>query len=95
MQMEREAIRAALEKKGFRLKESRTHDYYRLYVDDKKTSVFTYLSRGSGYKTYGDDLIEAVYKQMRLVKKELVKFVDCELEYLPYITLLRRRGHIQ
>ncbi len=63
MQIDREVIRAALEKKGFKRRSS-NHDFYHLYDESgRKTAVFTKLSHGTGYKSYGDDLIDEVYHQ--------------------------------
>jgi hypothetical protein len=68
MQIDREVIRAALEKKGFKPK-SNDHDFYHLQDEaGKKTGVFTKLSHGTSYKSYGDDPINEVYHQLRLVK---------------------------
>lgn len=94
MPIEREKIRFALLSKGFREK-STSHAYYYLYVDGRKTSVFTYLSHGSGYKDYSDSLVREVCHQLGLVKKEFLQLVECPLTYEQYVVILRQRGRIK
>jgi hypothetical protein len=94
MPVEREKIRAKLTKTGFREKIGK-HDYYYLYVDGEKTGVFTFLSQGSGYREYGDELVGFVARQVRLTKKEFLQFVECVLSPEKYVELLKQRGHIQ
>ena len=94
MAIERERIRAVLSAKGFRQK-SNDHQFYYLFVGEKKTSVFTKISHGNQYKDYSDELVQYVYHQMGLVKKELLEFIDCPLSYENYIALLKQRGRIK
>lgn len=94
MPIEREKIRNALVKKGFREK-SNDHDYYHLYIAGKKRNVFTYLSRGSKYKEYSDDLIRAVAHQIGLIKKEFFEFVECPLTHERHVELLKQRNRIR
>jgi hypothetical protein len=94
MPIERETIRAALTRKGFREK-SAGHIQLYLFVDGKKTSVFTRLSHGSGHREYSDDLVGMVARQIGLTKGEFVEFVDCRLEFVPYVGLLRQRSRIR
>ena len=93
MPIEREKIRSMLLEKGF-MQKSGKHYYYYLFVNGKKSSVFTSLSHGPGYKEYSDELVSNVAHQMRLTKKELLQFVDCFLTYEKYIELLRQRDHL-
>ena len=94
MVIEREKIRAALEKKGFKRKNT-DHDYYSLFVNGKKQNVYTKLSRAPKYKDYGDELLAQVSRQLGLTKKELADFVDCFLEHGPYVELLKQRSRIR
>jgi hypothetical protein len=94
MQIEREKIRSALLNKGFRTKDG-DHKYYYLFVEGKKSSVFTKLSHGGAYKVYGDDLINEVKHQMGLTKAKLLEYVDCTLDYNGYINILKQSGRIR
>lgn len=94
MPIEREKIRAALIQKGFRERIAK-HDYYHLYVGGKKSAVFTFLSQGSGYREYSNELVGVVAHQMRLTNKELTQFVECPLTAEKYLELLRQRGHLR
>jgi len=94
MPIEREKIRAKLIKTGFREK-IRKHDYYYLYVDGRKSSIFTFLSQGSGYREYGEELASDVAHQVRLTKKEFLLFVECTISPERYLELLKQRGHLQ
>jgi len=85
-------IKQALLSKGFRQKNT-DHEVYRLYVDDKKTSVHTSLSFGS--KEYGDNLLGLVARQVRLKKRELEVFIECPLSSQEYIRLLVQRDHVK
>jgi CRISPR-associated protein Cas8b1/Cst1 subtype I-B len=94
MPIEREKIRGKLIKTGFREKIAK-HDYYYLYLNGKKSSIFTFLSQGSGYREISDELVSAIAHQIRLTKKEFLDFVKCTLTPEKYFELLRQRGEIQ
>ena len=93
MQIERDTIREKLEAKGFK-NESKDHEFYYLYCNGKKMSVFTKISHGSKYKDYGDSLIAKVHRQMSITKKEFLDFIECSLTKEKYIALLIERGKI-
>ena len=95
MPIEREKIRNALVGKGFKEKSGRTHDNYYLYIAGKKSKIFTHLSHGSGYKDYTDELVNKVYHQIGLVKREFLEFIDCPLTHQKHIALLRQRNLIR
>ena len=93
MPLEREKIRSALEKKGFKKDEkNRDHDYYFLQVAGKKSSVFTKLSRGSNYKTIGDGLVAKIAKQIFLTRSQFEKYVSCSMSREDYLEAVRARG---
>ena len=94
MPIERDRIRSALLQKGF-LEVSNDHKYYYLYVDGKKHSVFTYLSHGSAYKEYSDELVGKMARQIGLVAKEFREFVECPLTHQKHVELLRQRNRIR
>jgi hypothetical protein len=90
--IERDKIRKALLGKGFiEVTDKKRHDFYYLLVDGRKQPVFTILSRGSSYKDYSDGLVSEIAKQINLTKSEFADYVDCKLELVGYLTLLRER----
>lgn len=90
MPIEREKIRQALIRKGFiEVSKNRDHDFFYLLVDGKKSNIFTKLSRGSSYKDYSDSLVNDVYKQIRLTKKQFLDYIECKLELQGYLQFLR------
>jgi hypothetical protein len=84
-------IESALLKKGFQRRESKDA-YFHLWVDGKKTMVFTKMSQGE--KEVHDGLLGAMARQLKLTKQQLVELVDCPLSLEEYAAILRRAGHI-
>ena len=88
--IEPDKIISSLIKKGFQEEEKRTHKQLRLYVDGKKTSISTNISRGSKYKEYGMDLLRLMTKTLGLsVTHQLVDLIECPMSYDQYVSLLR------
>jgi hypothetical protein len=93
---ERAKIRKALTDKCFlEVTNKKTHDFYYLIVDGRKQPVFTRLSRGTSYRDYSDGLVSNVAKQIGLTKPEFLDYVDCKLELVDYLQLLRGRSIIR
>lgn len=80
-----------LQRKGFRKRQG-GDKYFHLYVHGKKTAVFTFVSHGE--REIHDGLLGQMAKQTRLVKKEFLDLVDCDLSEADYLKLLRERGHL-
>jgi predicted RNA binding protein YcfA (HicA-like mRNA interferase family) len=78
-------------KKGFTQRNG-GDKYFHLFVDGKKTPVFTFVSHGA--KEIHDGLLGQMAKQTKLVKKEFLDLVDCPMTEPQYLGLLRERGHI-
>ena len=90
MSRERSDIAAALLTKGFQPKSGdRDHEYFFLVAQGLKQSVFTKLSRGSGYRTYGDNLMALMARQLRLTRRQLNDLVDCPMSEEDYRAHLR------
>lgn len=82
-------IIASLKKKGFELDNTHHHRFH--YVaNGKRTAVRTYISHG--IREYGDTLLSAVAGQMKLSKKELMRFIECTLSAEEYQQLLTELG---
>lgn len=84
-------IKTSLKKKGFK-EGNGDHKYYFLYINDRKTSIFTKISHGEG--EINDFLIKQMSKQTRLEKNEFLDLINCPLSYEEYIELLKQRGHL-
>ena len=83
-------IGASLKKKGFVENLSRDHIRYTLYVDGKKTEIYTFISHGK--KDYDDFLISKVKNQLRLQSKsEFQNLIECPMTKENYIKLLIER----
>jgi predicted RNA binding protein YcfA (HicA-like mRNA interferase family) len=85
-------ITAALNKKGFELAKTH-HNYFILYVDGKKTSIRTRISHGK--KEYGENLLQAMSKQLKLPRGLFDELLDCPLSYDDYISILKENGDIR
>jgi len=82
-------VMAGLAKKGFSKKEN-DHTFLHLWVDDKKTRVYTKVSHGE--KEIPDNLLGAMARQLNLNKKQFLDLVDCPLTLDAYVTTLRAAG---
>ena len=94
MVLERRALAAALESKGFAVDtggQRRDHDVYRLQHQPLEP-VWTKLSRGTKYKTLGRGLVGKIKRQLKLSNKQLEAFVECPMSRDDYLKHLRRLG---
>lgn len=82
-------IEASLTKKGFGCRKTH-HNLYFLYVDGKKSSIYTKISHDS--REYGGQLFSLMAKQLQLTREELDQLIACPLTYERYIELLQERG---
>lgn len=85
-------ITNALNKKGFELSQTH-HNYFILYVDGKKTSIRTRISHGK--KEYGENLLQAMSKQLKLSRVLFDDLLDCPLSYNDYVDILVESGYIK
>jgi hypothetical protein len=65
LQIDRKEIESSLVAKGF-VKEDSHHRYFYHEVKGKRTGISTHTSHGSDYKTYGNNLLRLIKKQLRL-----------------------------
>ena len=76
-QLPRRKIETGLLRKGFK-KDDTHHRVFRFYVGGKKTRISTFISHGSGYREYGDDLLIKMKKELCMPnKKYLIDFIEC------------------
>jgi hypothetical protein len=77
----RDAVVGALSRKGFRPTDGGDHEFFIYWnLDGSKTLMRTKVSRGSSYKTLGDDLLGKMARQIGLPKKSFLELVDCTLD---------------
>ncbi len=89
MSLERRNVEKSLVKKGF-VKDERTHHtFYIFSLDGSKIRIMTRVSRGSGYKTLGDDLVSEMAKQCRLSNGDFQNLIDCPLSRDAYEAKLK------
>ncbi|MDA8240907.1 MAG: hypothetical protein M0Z67_11140 [Nitrospiraceae bacterium] len=94
MPIERKQIETSLRKKGF-VQEGGDHRYYYHEVEGKRTGAYTFISHGSGYKVYGDNLLKAMKIQLRLDSTNQVKrLLECPMDAAEYRTILQQKGII-
>lgn len=84
-------VSSALERKGFERRESKDA-YFHLWVDGKKTPIFTKMSQGE--REIHDGLLGAMARQVRLRKAQFDDLIECPLSKEDYVGILREEGHI-
>ncbi len=92
MQISRKKIENGLKRKKF-IKDNKDHRFFRLIVDGKISSIRTFTSHGSGYKDYNDLLLGMMKRELKLENiSQLIRLIECPLEYDAYIAYLRAKG---
>lgn len=95
MQLDRDDIERSLESKGF-VREDKSHRYFYHEYQGKRTGPYAYTSHGSSYKTYGDNLLKRMKKELRLdTKKQLVDLIQCPMSAEDYNQFLRSKNVIE
>lgn len=85
-------MKKALGNKGFRGREG-DHSFFFLWVNGKKTSVFTKFSHDG--RDYAGKLLSLVRNQLgRLSPEEFERLIACPMKEEEYVRLLRERKRI-
>ena len=93
-QIDRSQIEWALAQKGF-IRKDGSHRYFHHQYNGKITGIKTYTSHGSQYKTYGDDLLKAMKKELRLdTLQEVRNLLLCPMDTDAYNQKLKSKGLI-
>jgi hypothetical protein len=95
MPRDRSAVVAALKTKGFAERtegKNRDLDTFFFVHGGLRRAVFTKVSRGSGYRTIGDDLLGKMAKQLQLTRGDFDLLVECPLGEAEYVEKLVARG---
>jgi predicted RNA binding protein YcfA (HicA-like mRNA interferase family) len=85
-------VQAGLLKKGFVRKDSKDAHFH-LWVNGKKTPVYTMVSQGE--KEIHDGLLATMARQVKLSGREFADLLECPLSAETYESMLRERGHIE
>ena len=79
MQLNRRKAKNALVKKGFQLRETKTHTMFTFYLGEKITVAQTRMSRGSNNKDIGDYLIGEMSRDCHLSKNKFIDLINCSV----------------
>ena len=94
VQVDRTAIESSLRGKGF-VGEDSHHRYFYHEVEGKRTGISTHTSHGSQFKTYEDNLLKQMRKQLRLdTLRQLRDLLECPMTEDDYNDILRKKGLI-
>jgi len=93
-QVPRDTIESTLPKKGFVLDPAKqSHKYFMHEYNGKKTGAYAFTSRGTSYKTYGDELLKRMKAQLRLETLNEVKdLLLCPMDADAYNNKLIQKG---
>jgi len=93
-QVPRDTIESTLPKKGFVLDPAKpSHKYFYHEYNGKRTGAYAYTSRGTSYKTYGDELLKRMKVELRLeTLKEVRDLLLCPMDADAYNNKLIEKG---
>lgn len=82
----------AMEKKGFVNNPSKDHhQYYCLYVNGRKSNIYTYISHG--LKEYNSHLMGKIKKQLKFpTAQDAESFFDCPMSGDEYVEMLQKES---
>ncbi|MFH2070971.1 MAG: hypothetical protein ABIJ11_07210 [Elusimicrobiota bacterium] len=96
MQIDKREIESSLKSKGFYLQTDRKHRYFHHTYKGKETGISTYTSHGSSYKTYHENLLKEIKKQLHLDSlKQLRDLLKCPMDGFQYNEILKGKGLIR
>ena len=89
MQLARSKVLRSLKRKGF-TRDNRTKHIFFIYHDKegKKPGISTFVSRGSDYKSLGDNLVGTMAEQRCLTTAQFVDLVNCPMSQDEYDDLV-------
>ena len=91
MSIKRTQIESSLRKKGF-IEEGGDHKYFYHEIDGKRTSAYTKVSRGTGYKDYSINLLKTMKIQLRLdTLEQLRRLLECPMDANEYNDILKKK----
>jgi hypothetical protein len=91
-QIDKKRIEQSLVKKGF-VPDDTHHRYFHHEYNGKRTGISTYTSHGDSIKTYGDQLLGMMKRQLRLdTLQELKALLNCPMDSNEYNNKLKGKG---
>jgi hypothetical protein len=85
-------VQGALKKNGFVKLVTHHNRYFYQKINGGDTLIHTFISHGS--KDYGDGLLSSLADQLKLSKKELLRFIDGNMTQEEYEKILKIKGII-
>jgi molybdopterin-guanine dinucleotide biosynthesis protein A len=82
----------ALVSKGFCRSEGKHHTMFHLVANEKRTSIRTRLSHGQ--RKVDDWLQRQIARELHISKRDLLRFIDCEISQQEYVGMMIEKGHI-
>jgi hypothetical protein len=82
----------ALVSKGFDRSQGKHHTMFHLTAYGRRTSVRTRLSHGG--RRVDDWLPSQIARELHITKRELLRFVKCEIGEQEYLDMMIEGGHI-
>jgi molybdopterin-guanine dinucleotide biosynthesis protein A len=82
----------ALVSKGFDRSEGKHHTMFHLTASGKRTSIRTRLSHGQ--RKVDDWLQSQIARELHMSKRDLLRFINCEIGKQEYIGMMIEDGHI-
>lgn len=94
MPKSRDKIEKSLKKKGFQRKDTH-HRYYHYYHSGRCTAAYAYLSMGTNYKDYSNDLLSKMKRTLFLDTNSQIKdLIDCPMSEDDYKKILINKNII-
>jgi len=88
-------IASVLLKKGFSDDKDTHHGYYYLWVDGKRTNVYTYMSHGSKSADLSKGLMGSIKRQLKFDENKTAEdFFDCPFTKEQYKEMIRAKGFV-
>lgn len=76
--------------KGFQEDAKHDHRIFRLYVENKKTGIYTKISHGKS--EYGDQLISLMARELYMENSRyFLNYIHCDISYKQYIETLKEK----
>ena len=92
MPVELKTVEKSLRKKGFVEEERGKHCYFYHELNGKRTGFYTYVSRGTAFKTIDDSLLKSMKAQLGLdSSSEAKRLLECPMSGDDYVRFLQEK----
>ena len=81
-------IKKSLQKKGFVEEKRAKHIQYRFYYKNRRTKIYTFVSRGAESKDISRSILSQMAEQCRVSNENFQKLIDCSLSDAEYVKLV-------